>query len=69
MLISYDTPVELEREEYHEKKLKKCVDTRVCTCDLIKENDLNDHSCTQKIMIALHASIHSLHIIKRILRF
>ena len=33
------------------------VDTRFCTHDLIKENDLNDHSCTQKIMIALHASI------------
>ena len=33
------------------------VDTRFCTHDLIKGNDLNDHSCTQKIMIALHASI------------
>ena len=33
------------------------VDTRFCTHDLIKGNDLNDHSCTQKIMIALHVSI------------
>ena len=33
------------------------VDTRFCTHDLIKENDWNDHSCTLKIMIALHASI------------
>ena len=31
------------------------VDTRVCTHDLIKEDDWNDHSCTQKIVIALHA--------------
>ena len=35
------------------------VDTQFCTDDLIKENDLNDHPCTQKIMIALHASIGS----------
>jgi len=33
------------------------IDTRLCTHDLIKENDWNDHSCTPKIMIALHASI------------
>ena len=33
------------------------VDTQFCTHDLIKENDLNDHPCTSKIMIALHASI------------
>ena len=31
------------------------VDTWFRTHDLIKGNDLNDHSCTQKIMIALHA--------------
>ena len=31
--------------------------TQFCTHDLIKENDLNDHPCTLKIMIALHASI------------
>ena len=29
----------------------------IFTHDLIKENDLNDHSCTPKIIIALHASI------------
>ena len=34
-----------------------CVDTQFCTHDLIKENDLNDHPCSSKIMIALHASI------------
>ena len=62
------------------------VDTQFCTHDLIKENDLDDHPCTSKIIIALHASlcscinmhqlvfelhalIHSLHIIKMILRF
>ena len=53
------------------------VDTRFCTHDLIKEDDWNDHPCTPKIMIALHASIcfalhaliYSLHIIKMILRF
>ena len=28
------------------------VDTQFCTYDLIKENDLNDHPCTSKIMIA-----------------
>ena len=33
------------------------VDTRFFTHDLIKGNYLNNHSCTQKIMIALHASI------------
>ena len=33
------------------------VDTQFCTHDLIKENDLNDHPCTPKIIIALHASI------------
>ena len=37
--------------------LEMSVDTRFCTHDLIKENDLNDHSCTPKIMIALHTSI------------
>ena len=61
------------------------VDTQFCTHDLIKENDLNDHPCTLKIIIALHASIcshymhhfvfalhasiYSLHIIKMIFRF
>ena len=45
------------------------VDTRFCTHDLIKKNDWNDHPCTSKIMITLHALIHSLHIIKMILRF
>ena len=35
------------------------VDTQFCTHDLIKENDLNDHPCTPKIMIALNASIFS----------
>ena len=35
------------------------VDTQFYTHDLIKENDLNDHPCTPKIMIALHASIYS----------
>ena len=45
------------------------VDTQFCTYDLIKEDDWNDHPCTPKIMIALHALIHSLHIIKMILRF
>ena len=33
------------------------INTQFCTHDLIKENDLNDHPCTTKIMIALHASI------------
>ena len=33
------------------------VDTRFCTYDLIKKNDLNNHPCTPKIMTALHASI------------
>ena len=33
------------------------VDTQFCTHNLIKENDLNDHPCTPKIMIALHTSI------------
>ena len=32
------------------------VDTQFCTYDLIKENDLNDHPCTPKIILALHAS-------------
>ena len=61
------------------------LDTQFCTHDLIKENDLNDHPCTLKIIIAshasicshymhdfvfaLHSSIHLLHIIKMILRF
>ena len=45
------------------------VDTQFFTHDLIKEDDWNDHPCTPKIMIALHALIHSLHIIKMILRF
>ena len=35
------------------------VDTWFYTHDLIKEDDYNDHSCTLKIMIALHASIYS----------
>ena len=33
------------------------VDTQFCTHDLIKENNMNDHPCTPKIRIALHASI------------
>ena len=33
------------------------VDTRFFTHDLIKEDGRNDHPCTPKIMIALHASI------------
>ena len=33
------------------------VDTRFFTHDLIMENDWNDHPCTPKIKIALHASI------------
>ena len=33
------------------------VDAQFCTHDLINENNLNDHPCTLKIMIALHASI------------
>ena len=32
------------------------VGTQFRTHDLMKENDLNDHPCTSKIMIALHAS-------------
>ena len=35
--------------------LLECVDTRFCTHDFIKEDEWNDHSCTKKIMIALHA--------------
>ena len=31
------------------------VDAQFCTHDLIKKNDLNDHPCTLKIMIALRA--------------
>ena len=34
------------------------VHTRFCTHDLIMVNDLNDHPCTLKIMIALLASIY-----------
>ena len=33
------------------------IDTQFCTHDLIKENDLNDHPCTLRIILALHASI------------
>ena len=33
------------------------VDSQFCTHHLIKENDLNDHLCTSKIMIALHTLI------------
>ena len=35
------------------------VDAQFCTHDLINENNLNDHPCTLKIMITLHASISS----------
>ena len=35
---------------------KTSVDTRFCTHDLIKENDLNDHPCTPKIIISSRAS-------------
>ena len=35
----------------------QALETQFCTHDLIKENDLNDHPCIQKIKIALHASI------------
>ena len=45
------------------------IDTQFCTHNLIKEYNWNDHPRTPKIMIALHALIHSLHIIKMILRF
>ena len=71
--------------EFCYNKFVAIVDTQFCTHDLIKENDLNDHPCTTKIMIvtcinlflhymhqlvfALHALIHSLHIIKIILWF
>ena len=57
------------RKTYHTEPKKEIVDTRFCTHDLIKKDDWNDHPCTPKIMIALHALIHSLHIIKMILRF
>ena len=43
--------------ELHNVRIKLSVDTQFCTNDLIKENDLNDHPCTPKIMIALHVSI------------
>ena len=33
------------------------IDTQFCTHDYIKENDLNDHPYTPKLVIALHASI------------
>ena len=45
------------------------VDTQFCTHSLILEDGQNDHSHTRKIIVALHALIHSLHIIKMILRF
>ena len=35
------------------------VNTQFCIHDLIKEDGWNDHPCTPKIMIALHASIFS----------
>ena len=38
-------------------RMNGLVETQFCTHDLIKENDLNDHPRTLKIMIALHASI------------
>ena len=46
-------------------EIDRCVDTQFCIHDLIKENDLNGHPCTPKIMIVymnqfvlvLHASI------------
>ena len=37
------------------------VNTQFCTYDLIKEDEWNDHSCTQNFIIALHALICSLH--------
>ena len=45
------------------------VDTQFCTHNLIKVDNWNDHPCIPKIMITLHALIHSLHIIKMILGF
>ena len=58
-----------EFEDVEEEVEVAIVDTRFCTHDLIKEDGWNDHPCTPKIMISLHALIHSLHIIKMILRF
>ena len=37
------------------------VNTQFYTYDLIKEDEWNDHSCTQNFIIALHALISSLH--------
>ena len=45
------------------------VSTRFCTHNLIFEDNQSDHSCTPKFRIPLHALIHSLYIIKMILRF
>ena len=41
----------------------------ICTHNLILEDGLIDHSYTQKIIVTLHALIHSLNIIKMMLRF
>ena len=60
------------RESYSslsENSLVVSVDAWYCTHDLIKEDDWNDHPYAPKIMTALHVLIHSLHIIKMILRF
>ena len=45
------------------------VDTRFCTHNLILKDDQNDHSYTQKIIVALHELLYLLHIIKMITRF
>ena len=56
------------------------IDIRFCIHDLIKEDDWSDHPCTNQkkksflhhmhhVAFALHALIHSLHIIKMILIF
>ena len=58
-----------EFEDVEEEVEEAIVDTQFCTLDLIKEDGWNDHPCTPKIMIALHALIHSLHFIKMISRF
>ena len=66
----------LKKIKLRYKRFKTPVDTQFCTHDLIKENDLNDHPCfnlflyyMHQFISALHALIHSLHIIKMILRF
>ena len=58
-----------EFKDVEEEVEEAIVDTRFCTPDLTKKDDCNDHPYTPKIIIVLHALIHSLHIIKMILRF